>query len=137
MFSGSFAQSLQITNITTTPLLPNNEIATGYSGLKLMTRIEAADLYQSCSWLKNESSLRAIFNTFISCSNNNVETESHRFNCVKKKHVITATLTFVSPVDIDVSGNYRVQCLDGSLIGFIIAQLNIMVMGKTTCYNLG
>ena len=40
-------------------------------------------------------------------------------------------------MDIDDSGNYRVQCLDSSLKEFIIAQLNIMVMGKSRCYKLG
>ena len=100
-----------------------------------MIRIEAADLYQSCGWLKDESSIRTIFSKFISCSNNNVKTNNHQFNCVEENQVVTATLTFVSPVDIDDSGNYRVQCLDSSLTEFTIAQLNVMVMGKTNCYN--
>ena len=102
-----------------------------------MTRIEAPDLYQSCDWLKNESAIRPIFNQFISCSNNNVETENHHFSCVEENQVVTTTVTFVSAVDIDDNGNYRVHCLDDSLKEFIIAQLNITVIGKTSCYKLG
>ena len=137
VFVDSFAQFLQITNITTTPFLPDNEIATGYSGLKLMIRIEAADLYQSCSWLKDESFFWEIFNNFISCSNNNVKTNNHQFSCVEENQVVTATVTFVSAVDIDDNGNYRVQCLDDSLKDVIIAQLSITVIGETSCYKLG
>ena len=101
-----------------------------------MIRIEAADFYQSCRWHKDNIHFGTIFSRAISCSSINVETENHHFNCVKENQVVTATLTFVSPGDIDDSGNYRVQCLDGSLTEFIIAQLNVMVMGKTSCYNL-
>ena len=133
VFVGSFAQILPITNITTTPLLTDNEIATGYFGLKLMIRIEAADLYESCRWLKDESTIRTIFNKFISCSYDNVETESHHFSCVEENQVIAATVTFVSALDKADSGNYRVQCRNASLTEFIIAQLNIMVMGKSSC----
>ena len=137
VYVGSFAQILPITNITTTPLLPDNKITTGYSGLEMMIRIEAADLYESCRWLKDKSSIGTIFSIIISCNTNFVESENHQFNCFEENQVITATVTFVSPVDIDDSGNYRVQCLDGSLKEFIIAQLNIMVMGKTRWYKLG
>ena len=100
-----------------------------------MIRIEAADLYQSCSWRKDESSIRTIFSKFISCSNNNAETENHHFSCVEENQVVTATVTFVSAVDIDDNGNYQVRCLDDSLKEFIIAQLNITVIGKTSCYK--
>ena len=137
VFVGSFAQFLQITNITTTPFFLDNEIATGYSGLKLMIRIQAADLYQSCGWLKDENSIRAIFNKFISCTNNDAETKNHHFSCVEENEVVTATVTFVSAVDVDDNGNYRVQCLDDSLAEFIIAQLNIMAIDETNCYKLG
>ena len=102
-----------------------------------MIRIEAADLYQSCSWWKDESSLRTIFSKFSSCSKNNNETENHHFSCVEENQVVTTTVTFVSPVDMDDNGNYRVQCLDDSLKDVIIAQLSITVIGETSCYKLG
>ena len=139
VFVGSFAQTLQITNITTTPFLSNNEIATGYNGLKLMIRIEAADLYQVCRWLKKGISIGTIFNrnfNDITCNTNNVRTENHHFSCVEENQVVTATVAFVSPVDINDNGNYQVECSDASLAEFIIAQINIMVMGKTSCNEL-
>ena len=127
VFVGSFAQSLHITNITTIPFLPDNKIATGYSGLKLMIRIEAANLYQSCEWLKDESFFGVIFsrnNDVTSCDNfENI----HNFSCVEEKQVVTAAITKVSLVDMEDSGNYRVQCFNYDLMDFIIAQLNIMV----------
>ena len=129
-----FAQSLQMTNITITPLLSNNEIATGFFGLKLIIRIEAADLYQSCGWLKDGTAIGAIFNNWIPC--NNEENIIHRFSCVNMNQVVTATVTFVSPVAMKNSGNYQVQCFDDNLRQFVIAQINIIVMGKTSCYKL-
>ena len=114
-------------------MLPNNEIVTGYVGLRLMIQIKAADLYQSCDWLKDESLIGAILrgNTdgILSCNTNN--DRNHHFNCIEENQLVTATVTFVSPVDIDDSGNYRVRCWNYSLITSIIAQLNIKVKGNT------
>ena len=98
-----------------------------------MIQIEAADLYESCRWLKDESFIGTIFSKFASCSNNNVEIENHDFNYVEENQVVTAAIAFVSLVDIQDNGNYRVECRDASLTEFIIAQLNIMVMGKSRC----
>ena len=134
VFVGSSTQIMEMTNITTTPFLPDNKIATGYSGLKLMIVIEAADLYQSCSWMKDGIFSMTIFNGFISCGGNNDEIKNRRFSCVKENQVVRATVTFVSSVNIDDNGNYQVQCLNDSLAEFNISQLNIMVMGKTSCH---
>ena len=98
-----------------------------------MIRIEAADLYQSCDWLKDESLIGAILranaNGILSCNTNN--DRNYHFNCVEENQLVTATVTFVSPADINDSGNYRVRCLNHDLISSIIAQLNIRVKGNT------
>ena len=97
-----------------------------------MIRIEAGDLYQSCDWLKDESFIGAILranaNGILSCNTNN--DQNYHFDCVEKNQLVTATVTFVSPADINDSGNYRVQCLNHDLISSIIAQLNIRVKGN-------
>ena len=136
---GIFAETLGITDITTTPFLPDNEIATGYSGLKLMIRIEAADRYQSCRWFKNRITFGTIFNrnpNGLSCNINNVKTANHHFSCVEENKVVTATVTFVSPVDVGDNGNYQVECSDAVLEEFNISQINLTVMGKWSCYVL-
>ena len=100
-----------------------------------MIRIEAADLYQSCEWRKNEIPIGRIFTERGDVSCNNDKNVNHRFNCVNKDQ-LTATVTFVSPVDTDDNGNYQVRCYNDVLSEFTIAQINIIVMGKTSCYKL-
>ena len=133
-FLGSIVQALQITNITTIPFLPDNKIARRYFGLKLMIRIEAASSYRSCSWLKDETPIGVIFSDNIPC--NNEENIIYRFSCVNMSQVVTATVNFVSPVAMNNSGNYQVKCFKENLKESTIAQLTVMVMGKTSCYKL-
>ena len=135
--SGSFSQHIQITsNITTSPFLPNNEVATNYPALKLMTQIENWDQYHSCLWSDGRRSLATIFSSAVPCSN---RTEpSFALTCDETNKFVTTTVAFLSPVQQEDGGLYQVFCRSLDLSEVIIAQISIMVSGKSLMafYNI-
>ena len=136
--SGSFSQHIQITsNITTSPFLPNNEMAANYPALKLMTQIGNDNQYQRCSWHGGGRVLGTIFSSgVIPCSN---RTElSFKFTCDETNKFVTTTVAFLSPVQQEDGGLYQVLCRSFDLSEVIIAQVSIMVSGKSLMafYNI-
>ena len=115
-------------NITTSPFLPSNVVATNYPDLKLMTQIEETDLYQSCSWYRGKISLGKIFNRgIVTCTSRTMP--FFHINWVEKNNSVTAA--FVSRVQINDSGLYQVHCRFLNLSDVIIAQMHIEVAGIT------
>ena len=126
---GSFLQQIQITsNITTLPFLPNNEVATNYPALKLMTQIENRNRYQDCLWHDGGRSLATIFSSAVPCSDRT--TPSFELTCIETNNLVTATAAFLSPVQQSDGGVYQVLCRLFDLSEVIIAQISIIVSGK-------
>ena len=113
-------------SIITVPALPENVLATGYSGLQLKTEIQRATSYNRCRWIYNENVID-IFTPKFSCKN---RTESFfELTCVKTNSVVTTRLTIFTPVESDV--NASVQCLlvvSGETISSIFLHVTGIVM---------
>ena len=126
--SGSFLQQIQMTsNITLLPFLPNNEVATNYPALKLMTQIENDNRYESCLWYNGGRSLGTIFGSAVPCSN---RTEPNfALTCDTTNNFVTATAAFLSPVQQEDGGLYQVLCRSFDFSEVIIAQISITVSG--------
>ena len=119
------------TNITTSPFLPNNVIATNYSNLKLMAQIEEINSYFYCSWFGDDRLLATIFSSgsFL-CRNRTVT--SFYLTCVETNNVVTVTATFTSPVQENDGRVYQIRCRVFDLLEVIVAQIHIEISGNSS-----
>ena len=111
------------------PFLPNNEVATNYPGLKLMTQIEEADSYHSCAWRRDSTFLSTIFSRDVIACNFNRTDPLFVQTCVETNNIVTATATFRLPMQENDGGLYQVGCRLLDLNEVVVAQTNIIISG--------
>ena len=93
-----------------------------------MTQIEEANLYQSCAWQKDSANVGSIFSRdVLSCSNRT--NFFFELSCIEANNIITATATFVSPMQKDDGGVYQVQCRFTNLSEVVVAEITFMISG--------
>jgi len=119
--------------ITTIPFLPNEEVATNYTELQLVVEIHDAENYFICEWHGPSITSIAILNNTnqnIECKNQT--TSAIQTTCFYSNGIVTATLHFLAPINVNQAGFYFVGCmiLDSSNFIEIVAQIYIEISGK-------
>ena len=104
-------------------------MATNYPDLKLVTQIQNKNWYQDCLWHDGVRSSGTIFSSAVPCSN---RTEPRfELTCLETNNFVTATATFLLPVQEEDGGLYQVLCRLFDLSEVIIAKISITVSGKS------
>jgi len=101
-------------NIKTNPPLPQQMLATNFTGLELISVIEDIDRYQKCSWQFMEADVTVYQNIFYSRTTSqqcgNFTTTNFRQICVQQNNNKMHTAVTILPmIDEDVS--YVIICM--------------------------
>ena len=106
--------------IRTSPPLPRNIVATGFSGLTLGTRFERND--SECRWNLEKMYSKKIFDQNQVCLNTNDVTCSTSIEA--EKNFVYTTLTINSPITSNLS--VAIACTSM----FVTEELKVQVQGK-------
>ena len=113
-------------NVTTTPHLPENILASGYSGLKLTTRYIDQNFVE-CSWRFQSQSVA--FVNFVSCFN--VTQSGLQTTCMRDNNVTTTSLVVSYPLNTTTNSvEFLLQCRTASDRIETIASINVSIQGN-------
>ena len=112
------------TTITTTPYLPQNVLASGYSGMKFTTQFVSQD-YIECSWLFQSQNV--LFLNFVACVN--VTQNGLQVTCMGD-NMITTSLVVTYPLNTNISDEVLLQCRSASSGIEIVSLIIIATRGR-------
>ena len=113
----------------TFPLLPENVLTTGYSGLQLTTRIEMANKYDECRWIYNNEDPFTIFRFNIVCQNRTVTGRDFVTLCANNSNFVTTSLIVQSPISSQTNASMEcTKTLGGNFD--TISSITLHVRGK-------
>ena len=123
-FAGSNAnQSI----ITTTPHLPGNILASGYSGLKLTTQFVYQEFFTSCLWTYQSQDV--IFANNLVCGN--VTQSGLQATCMRDNKLTTTSLVVAYPLNTTNNpAEFLLQCRSAFVEIETISSIVIVIRGN-------
>ena len=113
--------------ITTSPYLPGNILASGYSGLKLTTQFVDQNSYIECYW--RFQSQYVIFSNTVVCAK--VTLSGLQATCVRDNNLTTTSLVVTYPLNTTNNpANFLLQCRSRSSITETISSIVIVIRGN-------
>ena len=114
------------TTITTTPYLPQNVLASGFSGLKLTTQFVNQN-FIDCSWLLQSENV--LFLNFVACFN--VTQNGLQATCMQDNNLITTSLVvFYSLNTTNNPAEFLLRCRTQSSGVGTISSIIIAIRGS-------
>ena len=113
--------------LETLPVLPENMLATGYSGLQFIAQIENSNMYETCRWTYGREAPFAVFSINIACQDR--MERNFTTTCVNNSNHITTGLTVQFPIIQGVVAYVECAVITGNPYA-IISSINLDVEGK-------
>ena len=115
------------TIITTTPYLPGNILASGYSGSKFTTQFVYEDSFILCFWTYESQDI--IFSNTLVCAN--VTQNGLQATCMKDNNLITTSLIVTYPLNATNNpAEFLLSCRTQSSGAKTLSSIIIAVRGR-------
>ena len=114
--------------LETLPVLPENVLATGYSGVQFIAQIENSNMYETCRWRYGQEAPFAVFSFNIACQDR--MERNFQTTCVNNSNHITTGLTVQFPIIQGVVARVECAVITGDPYA-TISSINFNVAGET------
>ena len=127
-FSGNHANQ-----ITTSPELPENKIATNYVGLMLTTQFQPQSSYTGCSWVAQSIGGTIFFRTIANSCFDDSSNSLAEVQCTEDNNGITTTLRITSALH-ETTDEFSVKCQTTNSALVTVATRTITIAGINSTF---